>query len=720
MADINFGTEEVFNSGTTAHTDVAKLDDTHFVASYRDTSGGGNGEVVIGVYDGDEITSYGTPVSFGVDVDITSIKRINDSTFVLAYKESSPQSGKVVIGTVSGTSITLHTTAQFNGGSTPDIEVDVLDSTHFVIGYKSFSASNAIIAVVCSLSGTTITVGTPNTASGINSGNARVTALDSTHFALLYSDGQNSNYGTVIIGSVSGTTISYGTASAFNSSATSQVAIATLNSTHFVVVFSDGTGKAIVGETDGGTTIDSYGSESAFASENAIQNGLAALDSGTFVVAFRGLTDGTGTAVVGSVTGTTIDGYGTENDYATPSYGAYNAVGMLSATAFVISYADNNNSSYGTAIIGELPPTTPIMSTEAATSLTNEGATLNGTIVDVGEANPTVRGFYYKEGSTGDPTASDMVISSNGDFSAGAFTEELTGLDFGTDYRIAAFATNSAGTDVGETVGMTTLIETPTVTTQNPSDVVQETATLNGNITDVGDENATERGFYYKQGTTGDPTSADTVVSDLGDFGAGAYTKGISGLTAGTAYRVAAFATNGGGTVVGSTVNLLTLDVPSMTTEAVSDIEPETATLNGTITDTGNDNPTERGFYYKEGSSGDPTASDSKISSFGDFGVGAYTESLSGLPDSTDFRVAAFSTNSIGTTIGATVGFSTIAYKKIVAGTVGAMQAVLDELDPDTTYYVRAFATNSEGTAYGDDVEFKTHKLFIPSVISGN
>jgi len=98
----------------------------------------------------------------------------------------------------------------------------------------------------------------------------------------------------------------------------------------------------------------------------------------------------------------------------------------------------------------------------------------------------------------------------------------------------------------------------PTVTTQAASSVEETTATGNGNITDTGSENCTRRGFAYMVGTSGDPTTGDSVAYDDGDYGTGNFTKAITGLTSGESYRVRAYAVNTGGTGYGTTVQMST------------------------------------------------------------------------------------------------------------------------------------------------------------------
>lgn len=113
----------------------------------------------------------------------------------------------------------------------------------------------------------------------------------------------------------------------------------------------------------------------------------------------------------------------------------------------------------------------------------------------------------------------------------------------------------------------------PTVTTQAVTDKAQTTGTGNGNITDTGGENCTRRGFCYMAGASGDPTTANSVVYDDGSFGTGAYTKGITGLTAGTAYRVRAYAVNSAGTGYGATVAYTTQFTKTLS-EVVKAVQP--------------------------------------------------------------------------------------------------------------------------------------------------
>ena len=94
----------------------------------------------------------------------------------------------------------------------------------------------------------------------------------------------------------------------------------------------------------------------------------------------------------------------------------------------------------------------------------------------------------------------------------------------------------------------------PTVTTQAASNVLPTSMTGNGNITSIGGATPTRRGFVYMVGTSGDPTTSNSVVYEDGSFGTGAYTLSITSLSELTSYRVRAYAVNSVGTSYGPTV----------------------------------------------------------------------------------------------------------------------------------------------------------------------
>ncbi|MFM2292811.1 MAG: hypothetical protein RIS29_2624 [Bacteroidota bacterium] len=98
---------------------------------------------------------------------------------------------------------------------------------------------------------------------------------------------------------------------------------------------------------------------------------------------------------------------------------------------------------------------------------------------------------------------------------------------------------------------------------------------------------------------------------------------------------------------------------PTVTTQAVSSISTTTATGNGTITALGSTNPTAYGVCWN--TSTGPTTSNSKVDNGAASATGAFTASMTGLTPGTTYYVRAFATNTIGTSYGAEVSFTTTA-----------------------------------------------------------
>jgi len=123
-------------------------------------------------------------------------------------------------------------------------------------------------------------------------------------------------------------------------------------------------------------------------------------------------------------------------------------------------------------------------------------------------------------------------------------------------------------------------VSPPTVTTGSASGVTEAQFNIFGNVLSTGGLTVTTRGFCYKAGTSGDPTTADSTNSDSGSFGTGAFNETISGLAEDTSYRIRAYAINASGTSYGSTITVKTdEDIP------VPDAPTNVAATDGTHDD---------------------------------------------------------------------------------------------------------------------------------------
>ena len=454
------------------------------IIAYEDTGNGSAGTVIVGTVSGTSI-SFGTPVVFNnAHTDYPSITY--DSTngkVVIAYKDRGNSSyGTAIVGTVSGTGISFGSATVFKSSSTGYVS-PIYDSANnkVVIAYDA-SGGKAIVGTV---SGTSISFGTEvqfNASQSIYI----ASAYDSTNnkVVIAYRDNGNSNYGTAIVGTVSGTSISFGSSAVFESAQTNEI-VAVYDSSNQKVVIAyqdDGNsnyGTAVVG-TVSGTSIG-FGTPVVFESGGSVQHTSIEYDSSNqkVVIAYReyGSTSGYGTAIVGTVSGTSISfgssivfesastryistAYDSANQKSVIVYGdlgnsAYATAAVFSTTGFgalpqlssptlfesgsteniataydstnnrvVIAYRDVSNSHYGTAVVGTVSGTGISFGTP---TVFNSGTTVY-TVAEYDPINSLVIVAYSDYGNsdygtaiigTVDPTDNSIAFSSEFVFNAG-------------------------------------------------------------------------------------------------------------------------------------------------------------------------------------------------------------------------------------------------------------------------------------------------------------
>jgi len=429
VTDVNsrsFGSEVVFESADITFA-RSTYDSTNnkVVIAYSDGGNGSYGTAVVGTVSGTSI-SFGTAVVFesanSANIDITYDP--TNERVVIAYTDYGNSSyGTAIVGTISGTSISFGTAVVFESASTNEPMSVIFDSTNnkVVIAYKDVGNSNYGTSIVGTVSGTSISFGT-----AVVFESALIRAISSVYdstnerVVIAYGDRGNSDYGTAIVGTVSGTSISYGTAVIFESATTNNCST-TYDSTNdrVVVAYQDGGnssyGTAIVG-TVSGTSI-SFGTPVVFNNAETTDNSIS-YDStnNQVVIAYRD--DGNsnqGTVIVGAVSGTSIS-FGPEVVFNPASTFTPSALYDPTNNKLVISYSDVGNAYYGTAIVGgPATSTSPTISSQnnfigsaQTTVASGEPVTIN-VPRSIGYSNTGLStGYFYYV----DPTTSGYTTAS--------------------------------------------------------------------------------------------------------------------------------------------------------------------------------------------------------------------------------------------------------------------------------------------------------------------
>ena len=194
--------------------------------------------------------------------------------------------------------------------------------------------------------------------------------------------------------------------------------------------------------------------------------------------------------------------------------------------------------------------TDPTVSTQAATAISQTGATLNGTITNPDNVTITAKGFEWTPLLGTDTT--QVTVTGN------VLTYDLTGLTPNTDYVFRAFITFNGTTVYGNGLIFTTLeqgqLAEPSATTLPATDVMQTTATLNGTIANPDNVTITAQGFEWKQASASNYTTVNATGATM--------THNLTGLTANTPYTYRAFVTTANGTHYGADVNFTTQEEP--------------------------------------------------------------------------------------------------------------------------------------------------------------
>jgi len=259
-----------------------------------------------------ETASLGTESVFTTNTpnEIKAAYDVASGKMVIAYVDATnPYYGTAVVGTISGDTISFGTPVVFQSAGSSEIAI-TYDSAAQKIVVVYYETNG--FGIVGTVSGTSISFGTRVQ---FNSGQSQQNSLtyDSTNNKIIvaYRDGSNADRGTAIIGTVSGTTISFGSEYLFNPNGVSYPQV-TYDSTNQKVVFvykDDGNSarlSAIVG-TVSGTSI-SFGAEQTTVNGTnyATAYGLVYATNGKVVCLYKDDTLNRLYSVVGTVSGTTI------------------------------------------------------------------------------------------------------------------------------------------------------------------------------------------------------------------------------------------------------------------------------------------------------------------------------------------------------------------------------------------------------------------------------
>jgi hypothetical protein len=415
------------------------------------------------------------------------------------------------------------------------------------------------------------------------------------------------------------------------------------------------------------------------------------------------------------------------------------------------------------------PPEAPI--TEAATGVNATEATLNGELNPGASATAGYEFSYNTNGTCTEGPTTEPQPEQTGE--AIKVETLLTGLVPSTEYTFCVLATHLEGETMETTSGAPLSFKTSGLAPEVVSESTSETSSSGATVhAEVNPENEATTSCVFEYGTTssyGESVPCEPGV--LEGFGAQSVSHPLAGLQAVTVYHYRVVVENATGKTEGPDQEFTTIDAPIVTTGAPGALSRTTAVISGgTVTPQGGE--TTYHFAFSDQASYEAKVAESASNPYvavvgtHDLSAGSdYAEhavagvTITELHPGTTYHYALVATNSVGTTIGPDMVFTTSPPTLPVASTGGSegvgwneatitgsvdtrglpttiefelgttpssgvftvsepsfaetgTVAVAAHLGPylqsDTTYYYRTVATNTDGRSVGVERSFTT------------
>ena len=360
-ASQSIGSTVNFNAGITdTPSSVYDANAGKIVIAYRDESNSDYIVAIVGTLSGSSI-SFGTEVvvdSVPVNANNPIVYDANAQKVVVFYYTSTGNSQKAKVGTINGTSISFGSSTQVTTNrpesSSATYDANAQKVVYFFVDAGGFQNGGYPTAIVGTVSGTTISFGNSTAAKNAGSNYLAITYdSNAQKVVACWQDNGNSNYGTAAVGTLSGTSISFGTLVVLQS-AEIENTTATFDSVNNKVVVAyrnssaSGRGTAIVG-TVSGTNI-SFGTAVQF-NLGVTRFTFAIFDSvsGKVVITYQDYGNSTyGTVIIATVSGTSIS-FGTPVVFEAASTQTPSLAYDSSNGKVVISYRGSSN--YGRSVV---------------------------------------------------------------------------------------------------------------------------------------------------------------------------------------------------------------------------------------------------------------------------------------------------------------------------------------------------------------------------------
>tara|TARA_R100001015_G_C4628928_1_gene189382 strand:+ start:1428 stop:2906 length:1479 start_codon:yes stop_codon:yes gene_type:complete len=308
---ITFGTQVLFQSNfIIPHSIGYDTTNDRIVVFFQNVNSSSHGQAKVGIFTGSTLSFPGSEATFNSasTEDITAVFNPDQGTFLVVYKDNGASGLPYgAVGTVSGTSISFGSETQLdsNGTSYQALTYNTTTSSYVYV-YNKTSITQQVYYQVPTTSGTSVTAGTPTlmTLNGSTTAQVLYTNLSSDNASntvfLTFSNSYNSNYGSAIAATLSGTTLTFGTEVDFYANTTNGVgAVYDTDAKKLVVSYADSANNGVVVEASVSGTTLTFGSPTTFrsATTNSFTNAYDSANKRVVVTAYESNTGYSGSVI---------------------------------------------------------------------------------------------------------------------------------------------------------------------------------------------------------------------------------------------------------------------------------------------------------------------------------------------------------------------------------------------------------------------------------------
>lgn len=350
---LDFGNVDHFSTGQAAFMCVDAIAENEIIIAYRDWDNQGFGTVVIGSVNDTETTYGETAVFAQVSVFLPKIKMINNSEFLIVYRDmDAGGKGMLVKGNMNSGNIQFDAPIVFCNSMISTSSLILLNESTFIIAYKDNNNGFGTLLPGTLVDGD-ILLGEPQVFNAATSFENVLCRLSDNAFVIAYRDAGNGEKGTAKMCRIENEQLSLSEPVIFSEVSATEMAIAPINATDFVISYQSAGEK---GESVVGTSVDNnlVIINTLVYSDHAVSgNTIVPLSDSIAAISYTDAANNNyGTTVLLHISTNTITYQDPVVFYEGGSFTTHGV--KISDSTFVLAFRNENNNFSGSSVCGKI------------------------------------------------------------------------------------------------------------------------------------------------------------------------------------------------------------------------------------------------------------------------------------------------------------------------------------------------------------------------------